>query len=96
MASGLDGALSTRTAIPELDHFPAAKEHLLGLIQHLEKALDPTGYFRTEDMRPTMVQNLRAILQRAGFSKTEIDALHGVIGAFERRQGQPGNEHSDD
>src|SRR5205085_8309967 len=35
MTSGLDGALSTRTAIPQLDHSPAPKEHLLGLIQHL-------------------------------------------------------------
>ena len=51
----------------------------------VEKALAPTGYFRTDDMKPTMVQNLRAILQRAGFTKDEIDALHGVIGAFERR-----------
>jgi tRNA/rRNA methyltransferase len=94
IASGLDGTLPTRTAIPELDHTPAPKEHLLGLIQHLEKALDPTGYFRTPDMRPTMVQNLRAILQRAGFSRTEIDALHGVIGAFERLPGKSGGESS--
>jgi len=94
MASGLDGALPTRTALPELDHSPASKEHLIGLMQHMEKALDPTGYFRTPDMRPTMVQNLRAILQRAGFSRDEIDALHGVIGAFERLQGKPGGESS--
>jgi tRNA C32,U32 (ribose-2'-O)-methylase TrmJ len=45
-------------------------------------------------MRPTMVQNLRAILQRAGFSKDEIDALHGVIGAFERLPAKPGGESS--
>ena len=36
-------------------------------------------------MKPTMVQNLRAILQRAGFTRDEIDTLHGVIGAFERQ-----------
>ena len=36
-------------------------------------------------MKPTMVQNLRAILQRAGFTRDEIDVLHGVIGAFERK-----------
>jgi tRNA/rRNA methyltransferase len=94
MAAGLDGALPTRTALPELDHTPAPKEHLLGLMQHFETALEPTGYFRTDDMKPTMVQNLRAILQRAGFSKDEIDALHGVIGAFERLQGNPGGESS--
>ena len=94
MAAGLDGALPTRDALPELDHTPAPKAHLLGLMQHLERALDPTGYFRTEDMKPTMVQNLRAILQRAGFTKDEIDVLHGVIGAFERLpEKREGGEH---
>ena len=93
MASGLaEGALPTRTALPELDHSPASKAHLFGLMQHLEKALDPTGYFRTEDMKPTMVQNLRAILQRAGLTKDEIDVLHGVIGAFERLPNKRGGE----
>ncbi len=66
LSAGLDGALPTRAGVPELDLRPAAKAHLLGLMRHLEEALDPTGYFRTEDMKPTMVQNLRAILQRAG------------------------------
>ena len=51
-----------------------------------------SGYFRTEDMKPTMVQNLRAILQRAGFTKDEIDVLHGVIGAFERLPGKYGRD----
>ncbi len=85
MAVGLDGALPARSAMPDFDATPAAKAHLFGLMQHLETALDPTGYFRTPDMKPTMVQNLRAILQRAGFTKDEIDVLHGVIGALERK-----------
>ena len=78
MAAGLDGALPTRTALPELDLTPASKEHLLGLMQHLEAALEPTGYFRTPDMRPTMVQNLRAILQRAGFTRTRSTRCMGL------------------
>ncbi len=86
LAAGLDGELPTREAVPDLDFSPAPKEHLLGLMRHLEQALEPTGYFRTADMKPTMVQNLRAILQRAGFTRDEIDVLHGVIGALERRQ----------
>ena len=47
MAAGLGGECSTRTAVPDMDLTPAPKEHLLGLMQHLETALDPTGYFRT-------------------------------------------------
>ncbi|MGH6924392.1 MAG: RNA methyltransferase [Propylenella sp.] len=87
---GLGGTLPTREAFPEIDVTPAPKAHLLGLMRHLEEALEPTGYFRTADMKPTMVQNLRAILQRAGFTKDEIDVLHGVIAALERRHTKRG------
>ena len=78
-------------ALPDLDFTPAPKAHLLGLMTHLEDALDRTGYFRTPDMRPSMVQNLRAVLQRAGLTRDEIDVLHGVIGALEqgKRGGAP-------
>ena len=85
MASGVDGRLPTRGEMPELDLAPAPKAHLFGLMRHLEEALDPTGYFRTPDMRPAMVQNLRAILQRAGLTAAEVDVLHGVVAALERR-----------
>jgi tRNA/rRNA methyltransferase len=87
LSAGLDGALPTRDGLPEIDVTPAPKAHLLGLMRHLEDALEPTGYFRTADMKPTMVQNLRAILQRAGLTKDEIDVLHGVIASLERRHG---------
>jgi len=85
LVAGLDGALPTREAVPDLDFTPASKAHLLGLMRHLEEALGPTGYFRTPDMKPTMVQNLRALLQRAGLTKDEVDVLHGVVTAFERQ-----------
>ncbi len=96
LAAGLDGALPTRGVVPEIDVTPASKAHLLGLMRHLEEALEPTGYFRTEDMKPTMVQNLRAILQRAGLTKDEIDVLHGVVSALERRHEKRGGGDSDD
>ena len=85
MSAGLEGALPARSEIPEIDLTPASKRHLLGLMQHLEHALEPTGYFRSSDMKPTMVQNLRAILQRAGLTAGEVHVLRGVVAAFERR-----------
>lgn len=96
MVAGLDGTLPTRDAFQPLDLAPARKEHLIGLMQHLEKALDPTGYFRTAEMKPTMVQNLRAVLQRPGFTRDEIDVLHGVIVAFERLNARQPREAADD
>jgi tRNA/rRNA methyltransferase len=95
MAAGLHGSLPTRDAFQPLDLAPAQKEHLIGLMEHLEKALDPTGYFRTPEMKPTMVENLRAILQRPGFTRDEIDVLHGVIVAFERQHTRKPREAAD-
>jgi tRNA/rRNA methyltransferase len=83
MCVGLDGELPGRGAPPPLDLSPASKAHLFGLMEHLERALDPTGYFRTPEMKPTMRRNLLAILQRAGITRDEVDVLHGVVRALE-------------
>ncbi|MGQ7791897.1 RNA methyltransferase [Faunimonas sp. B44] len=86
MASGLEaGALPTRGAVPAFDATPAPKAQLVGLMEHLEQALDEAAYFRSEDKRPAMVANLRAILQRAGFTEPEVKVLRGVVAALERR-----------
>jgi hypothetical protein len=85
ISAGLDGSLPARRSLPDLDWTPAPKEQLFGLMHHLEIALEPTGYFRTEDMKPHLVQNLRALLQRPGFTLSEIRVLRGIIAALERR-----------
>jgi tRNA/rRNA methyltransferase len=92
MSASLSGELPVRAAFPSLDFTPAPKAHLLGLMRRLEAALEPTGYFRTPEMKPTMAQNLLAILQRAGFTTDEIDVLHGVIAALERAREGPRDE----
>ncbi|MDP1841404.1 MAG: TrmH family RNA methyltransferase, partial [Reyranella sp.] len=58
---------------------PATKEELANLFDHLERALDQSGFLRNKDMRPSMVLNLRALLQRAGMTEQEARTFHGVI-----------------
>src|SRR5258708_1430840 len=58
---------------------PANKEELQGLFDHLERALDQSGFLRHKDMRPSMVLNLRALLQRAKMTEQEARTFHGVI-----------------
>ncbi|MBS0517299.1 MAG: RNA methyltransferase [Proteobacteria bacterium] len=58
---------------------PATKEELQNLFDHLERALDQSGFLRHKDMRPSMVLNLRALLQRAGMTEQEARTFHGVI-----------------
>src|SRR5262245_30614440 len=58
---------------------PATKDELQNLFDHLERALDQSGFLRNKAMRPAMVQNLRAFLQRAGMTEQEVRSFHGVI-----------------
>jgi tRNA/rRNA methyltransferase len=58
---------------------PATKDELLNLFAHLERALDQSGFLRNKAMRPAMVHNLRAFLQRAAMTEQEVRSFHGVI-----------------
>jgi len=64
---------------------PAQREDLLGLFGHLEETLDRTGFFKTDDKRPTMVNNLRAVFTRAALTSQEIRTLRGVISSIDRK-----------
>ena len=57
----------------------ATKDELQNLFEHLERALDQSGFLRNKAMRPSMVLNLRAFLQRAGMTEQEVRSFHGVI-----------------
>ena len=58
---------------------PATKDELSNLFEHLERALDQSGFLRNKAMRPAMVHNLRAFLQRAAMTEQEVRSFHGVI-----------------
>jgi tRNA/rRNA methyltransferase len=69
----------------------APRAELIGMFEHLERTLDRTGFFKTDDKRPTMVANLRAAFSRAQLSTQEIRTLRGVISSIDRshlRQGR--------
>ena len=55
------------------------KDELQNLFAHLERALDQSGFLRHQAMRPAMVNNLRALLQRATMTEQEVRTFHGVI-----------------
>jgi tRNA/rRNA methyltransferase len=65
---------------------PATKEELQNLFDHLERALDQSGFLRNKDMRPSMVLNLRALLQRAQMTEQEARTFHGVIKFLAKRK----------
>ncbi|TPJ29202.1 RNA methyltransferase [Mesorhizobium sp. B2-7-2] len=82
MKSGLADETQTNFSGPELA--PAPKEQLHSLFAYLENALEARGYFRPEEKKPKMVDNLRAVLTRAGFAEPEIKVLRGIISSLDR------------
>jgi tRNA/rRNA methyltransferase len=67
----------------------APRAELFGLFGHLEEALDRAGFFTAPDKRPTVIDNLRAMLSRANFSSQEIRTLRGVISSIDRKHERP-------
>ena len=97
MKAGL--AAETDTAFSGPSTEPAEKEHLHGLLTHLEQALDARGYFRPAPKKPKMLDNLRAVLTRPGFTEAEIKVLRGVVSSLDyfsprepRGAGYPGRK----
>jgi tRNA/rRNA methyltransferase len=81
MKSGLEDETQTNFSGPDMP--PATKEQLHGLFAHLEAALEARGYFRPAAKKPKMVDNLRAVLTRAGFAEPELKVLRGVVASLD-------------
>ena len=81
MKSGLQS--ETDTAFSSPDAAPAEKHQLKSFLDHLEEALAARGYFRPAAKKPKMVDNLRAVLTRPGFSEAEIKVLRGVLASLD-------------
>jgi tRNA/rRNA methyltransferase len=79
-------AVSETLPSPDLPP-PAPKEELVRLFEHLEAELDAAGFLRPVEKRPSMVRNLRNLLQKGRFSEQDIRTLRGVIKALTRRAG---------
>lgn len=61
---------------------PATMAELVNFYERLEAELDEAGFLWPEDKRPSMVQNIRALFQRAGLTEQEVRTLHGMVKAL--------------
>lgn len=68
---------------------PTTKVELVNLFLHLERELDESGFFRIEEKRVIMTQNLRNLLQRANLTEQEVRTLHGVITCLSTKRKSP-------
>ncbi len=70
------------------DDRAATKEELLGLFEHLEAELDRLGFFNPPHKRPTVVQNVRSLLSRAGVTAQEVRTLRGIVATLSQGKGR--------
>lgn len=71
----------------ELDP-PAPQTELEGLIGHLDRMLDESGYFFPPDRVPATRRTLRSLLTKPGWNAQEIRTLRGVLSTLERPRGR--------
>ena len=82
MKSGLNDL--SETIFQPVEQRPSTKEQVFGLFEHLEEALDARGYFHPPAKKPKMIDNLRAVISRRGFTEQEISVFRGVINSLDR------------
>ena len=63
---------------------PSTKSQLQGLFDHVEEALSARNYFHPIEKKPKMIDNLRAVFSRQGFTEQEISVMRGVISSIDR------------
>ncbi len=61
------------------DNLPAPQEEFDNLVKRLEQNLDDGGFFRTKEMQPTVMINIRNMLSRSQMTSQEIKTFHGII-----------------
>ncbi len=67
---------------------PAPQEELEDLVGHLERLLEPRGYFRPPSRAPATRRTLRGILTKPAWNHLEVRTLRGVLSAL----GKPPHE----
>ena len=70
----------------EAGHRRAARQELLSFFDHLEVALDASGFFKVEEMRPSTVRSIRNLFTRAELTDQEVRMLHGIVTALVGRR----------
>lgn len=63
---------------------PATKKEVDVFMERLEAGITSGGFFRSPDMRPVVMRNIRTLFQRAGLTDQDIRTLHGITESLRR------------
>lgn len=65
--------------------FPAPHASFVEMCERLESELESRDFFRSPDMKPHTIRNLRTMLARAQMTEQEVRTFHGIISALIRQ-----------
>lgn len=68
--------------IPLGDTAPATHDELHDLMNRLESELEIHKFFRSPDMKPTMMRNIRNLFSRGEMTAQEVSTFHGILTAL--------------
>ncbi len=87
------GAGAPPAVLPTGGFRPATKRELIDMFEHLERELDAAGFLYPPEKRPSMVRNIRNMLDRAGLMDPEVRTFRGIISALSKGR-RDGNTNS--
>ncbi len=64
------------------DSPPASREYFENFFGRLEEELEIGGFFSAQDLKPTMLRNIRNMFVRADLSEQEVNTLQGMVSAL--------------
>ncbi len=64
------------------DSEPATHESVYGLVDRLAEELEAHKFFRSPDMKPTLIRNFKNMFSRTEMTDQEVKTLHGAISAL--------------
>lgn len=79
---GIPRTATTELSKEERQQLPARHEELNNLYNRLEEELRAGHFFRTQEMQPTVMRNLKNLLGRAEMTLQEVNTFHGLISAL--------------
>lgn len=68
---------------------PAPQEELEGMIGHLERLLEPCGFFRPPSRAAATRRTLRSMLTKPAWNHLEVRTMRGVLSALEKGPREP-------
>ncbi len=71
---------------------PAPQQELDAMIAHLERMLEPKGYFFPESRAEATRRTLRGVLTKPGWNHLEVRTLRGVLSSLERKDRDPADK----